>query len=106
MPVIFSGAPPNAKELVRRFRETPAGKEDIILKDIQDQLGILGHAVWYRTVEEPMDVSLTTARCIVFLYTGTFKVGGNIIRQQMEAHTVENETMIQLQSHTAIAIIY
>lgn len=65
----------------------------------------LGPAGWQKTKEGTRDVKLTARKCIIFLITGKFQLGGLEITSAGEGHIVEDETTIRLQEYTAVAII-
>jgi hypothetical protein len=69
------------------------------------QLGKQGSARYRATEEYTSDVDLTANKCIIFLITGKFQVGGVEITTAGKGHLVEDETTIQLQVYTAVAII-
>jgi hypothetical protein len=69
------------------------------------QLGKWGSASYQQTEEDTRDVPLTAGKCVIFLITGKFQVGAVEINRAGEGHLVENETTIQLQTYTAVAII-
>jgi len=105
MPVIESIKPQNRKDLERKIKATKPGEESTILEDVQTHLEKWGSASYRQTEEGTRDVDLTASKCIIFLITGEFKVGEVEITTAGEGHVVENETKIQLQPYTAVAII-
>jgi len=105
MPVTSSIIPKDQKELNKKILATKPGQENIILEDVQSHLGKWGPASYQQIEKGFRDVTLTAAKCIVFLITGKFKVGGEAVTKGGEGHLVEDEGTIQLQSSTAVVII-
>jgi hypothetical protein len=50
------------------------------------------------------DLYLTAGKCVIFLITGKFQVGGVEVTRAGERYLVESEPTIQIQTYTAVAI--
>jgi hypothetical protein len=70
------------------------------------QLEFSGWSQYHQAVENPRYVTLTEAKCIVFLIGGKFITGGVTVSLMGQGHWVEDESSIFLQPYTAVAIIY
>ena len=121
MPVKESIKPKDPKDLRQKIVSTKPGQEKTILQDVQThvsigqksprifadyvQLGKRGSASYQQTEEGTRDVELMASKCIIFLITGEFQVRGIDITTAGEGHIVEDESTIQLQPYTAVAII-
>jgi len=102
MPVKESIKPQDSIGLQRKIT---AGKVEAIVQDVKTHLNRWGSASYQAVLEGTKDVSLPSSRCVIFLITGKFQVGGVEATTAGEGHIVEDETTIQLQSFTAVVII-
>jgi len=97
--------PKNPRELNDKILNTPPGEEHLIPEYVKTHLKEKGHAIYKHTAASPVDVSLTSAECIVFLIGGKFMVGGEEVSKRGHGHLLENEETIQLQGWSIVVII-
>ncbi|KFY32028.1 hypothetical protein V493_00582 [Pseudogymnoascus sp. VKM F-4281 (FW-2241)] len=108
MPVKSSVTPQNSAVLRSKIESiaTKPSQEglNIIFAEIKAHLGQSGYATYEQTKEDTRAVALA-AKCIVFLISGAFEVGGEKIDQDGLGHLVEDEVSLRLQQNTVVVII-